>query len=60
MKPKKNAHGGFDADSYPHYVYIRATGTLEVVEHVMAPTFRIVDKSELMKAGLQSETCDMG
>jgi hypothetical protein len=26
MEAKKNQHGGFNPDSYPHYVYIRANG----------------------------------
>ena len=60
MEKKKNQHGGFDSDSYPHYVYIRAKGVLEVVEHVRGSTFRIMDDQALTKAATDALGCDRG
>jgi hypothetical protein len=60
MEKKKNQYGGFDPDSYPHYVYIRANGIVEVIEHIRAPTFRITDDPVLMKGALESKRCDKG
>ena len=57
MEKKRNQHGGFDSDSYPHYVYIRANGVLEVIEHVHGPTFRVTDDPMLVKAALESNHC---
>lgn len=60
MEAKKNKYGGFDSDSYPHYVYIRANGIVEVIEHVQGPTFRIKDDPGLLKAALEAKQCDKG
>jgi hypothetical protein len=60
MEKKKNQHGGFDPDSYPHYVYIRASGVVEVVEHIWGPTFRITDDPALTKAAKDARRCDRG
>jgi hypothetical protein len=60
MAAKKNQHGGFDSDSYPHYVYIRANGVVEVIEHVRGPTFRIKDDAVLLKGALGAKRCDKG
>ncbi len=60
MEKKKNKYGGFDADSYPHYGYIRANGIVEVVEHIQGPTFRVSDDPILLKGALESKRCDKG
>jgi hypothetical protein len=60
MQKKKNQFGGFDPDSYPHYVYIRANGVVEVVEHIRGPTFRIADNPVLLKEALEAKRCDKG
>jgi len=58
-KKKQNKHGGFDPepDTYPHYVYVRVNGTIEVIEHIKAPTFRIIDDPKLIKEALESNDC---
>ena len=58
MKKKRNQYGGFDPDSYPHYVYIRANGVLEVIEHTTRPTFRIIDDPILVKEAVESNRCE--
>jgi hypothetical protein len=60
MNKKRNKSGGFDSDSYPHYVYVRAKGGLEVIEHTRGPTFRIVDDPALVKEATESSRCDKG
>ncbi len=59
MKKKRNQYGGFNPDSYPHHVYIRANGVLEVIEHGPGPMFRITDDPMLVKeAALESNRCE--
>jgi hypothetical protein len=58
MKNKRNQHGGFDPDSYPHYVYIRANGIIEVVEHARGPLFKVVDDPILVKQAVESNHCE--
>lgn len=58
MKKKRNQYGGFDPESYPHYVYIRANGIVEVIEHTRGPTFRITDDPKLLKEALESTQCE--
>jgi len=58
MQKKRNQYGGFDPDSYPHYVYIRANGVLEVIEHTTRPTFRIIDDPILVKEAVESNRCE--
>ncbi len=60
MEKKKNQHGGFDPHSYPHYVYIRANGVVEVIEHIRGPTFRATDNPALLKGALDAKRCDKG
>jgi hypothetical protein len=60
MEAKKNKYGGFDPGSEPHYVYIRANGALEVVEHVRGPTFRITDDPMLIKQASEATRCNKG
>jgi hypothetical protein len=60
MAKKRNQHGGFDPDSYPHYVYIRVKGIVEVIEHVQGPTFRIIDDPTLVKGAQEAKGCDIG
>jgi len=60
MEAKKNQHGGFNLDSYPHYAYIRADGVVEIVEHVPGPTFRVKDDPVLLKGALEAKRCDKG
>ncbi len=57
-KKKRNKYGGLDPDSYPHYVYVRVNGTLEVIEHIKGPTFRIIDDQKLFKEALESNECN--
>ena len=57
---KRNKHGGFDPDSYPHYVYLRAHGITEVFEHNFGPTFRVKDDPALTRDALQTIACDRG
>jgi hypothetical protein len=54
---KRNQYGGFDSNSYPHYVYVKVNGIVEVIEHVRGPTFRIVDDPKLVKQVLESDQC---
>lgn len=56
-KRNKSQYGSFDPDSYPYYVYVRANGALEVIEHLQGMTFRISDDPELVKAALESKEC---
>jgi hypothetical protein len=58
MKKKRNQYGGFDPDSYSHYVYIRVNGVLEVIEHTPGSTFRITDDPTLVKEALESNRCE--
>ena len=60
MKQKKNEKGGYNPDSYPHYVYVVANGTLEVVEHIRGPVFRMVDDPVLIKGAREATACDKG
>ena len=60
MNKKRNKVGGFDPDSYPHYVYVRAKGVLEVIEHTRGPTFKIADDPALVKAATESKQCEKG
>jgi hypothetical protein len=60
MGTKKNQHGGFNPDSYPHYVYIRANGVVEIIEHARGPTFRVKDDPMLLKGALEAKQCDKG
>jgi hypothetical protein len=61
MENKKNKFGGFDSNSYPHYRYIKANGSIEVIEHrQMEPIFRISDDPDLKRAALAASTCDKG
>jgi len=60
MEKEKNQHGGFDPESYPHYVYIRANGVVEVVEHIQGPIFRITDDPALTKTAKDARRCDKG
>ena len=60
MEAKKNQYGGFDPDSYPHYVYIRANEVVEIVEHVRGPTFRVKDDPVLLKGALEAKRCNKG
>jgi hypothetical protein len=60
MEKKKNQFGGFDADSYPHYVYVRAKGIVEVLEHIRGPTFRVTDDPVLLKGAAEATRCDKG
>lgn len=57
-KKKRNKYGGLDPDSYPHYVYVRVNGTLEVIEHIKGPTFRIIDDQKLIREALASHECN--
>jgi hypothetical protein len=57
MKKKRNQYGGFDRESYPHYVYVRANGIVEVIEHARGPTFRVTDDPKLVKEALESTRC---
>jgi hypothetical protein len=58
MKKKRNQYGGFDPDSYPHYVYIRVNGTVEVIEHTRGPTFKIIDDPKLVEEAVGSNRCE--
>jgi hypothetical protein len=58
MKKKQNQYGGFDPESYPHYVYIRANGIVEVIEHARGPMFRVNDDPKLVKEALESTRCE--
>jgi hypothetical protein len=60
MKQKKNQFGGFDPDSYPHYVYIRVGSQLDVIEHKRGPQFRVSDDPTLFKAAIEASECDKG
>jgi|SRR5712664_1850978 len=60
METKKNQHGGFNSDSYPHYVYLRANNVTEVIEHIQGPTFRISDDPVLVKAAMETKRCNKG
>ena len=60
MKAKKNQHGGFNPDSYRHYVYIGANDVVEIVEHVRGPTSRVKDDPMLLKGALEAKQCDKG
>jgi hypothetical protein len=60
MEKKRNQYGGFDPDSYPQYVYIKANGIVEVLEHVKGPTLRISDDQELIKAAIEVTHCEKG
>lgn len=60
MEKRKNQYGGFDPGSEPHYVYIRANGILEVLEHPRGPSFRITDDPILVKAAVEAKRCDKG
>jgi hypothetical protein len=60
MEAKKNQYGGFDSDSYPHYVYIRANGVVEIVERVRGPIFRVKDDLVLLKGALEAKRCNKG
>lgn len=57
MDKKRNKYGGFDLDSYPHYVYVRIHGMLEVIEHTKGPTFSITDDPVLVKQAAESNRC---
>jgi hypothetical protein len=54
---KKNIHGGYNPDSYPHYVYFLKDGMVEVVEHRGEPKFRVSDNVELKQAALRVGKC---
>jgi len=58
MDKKRNNVGGFDPDSYPHYVYVRANGVLEVIEHTRGPTFKIIEDPVLLKEATDSKKCE--
>jgi hypothetical protein len=60
MESRKNKYGGFDSHSSPDYVYIRAAGIIEVIEHTQGPTFRISDDPLLIKQALEATRCDRG
>ena len=60
MEKKKNQYGGLGPDSYPHYVYIRANGVVEVIEHIQGPAFRITDDPALLKGAREAKRCDKG
>jgi hypothetical protein len=58
MNNKRNEYGGFTAKSYPLYVYVRANGLIEVIEHTPGAAFRITDDPVLVKQALGSDRCD--
>lgn len=60
MDKKRNKSGGFDPDSYPHYVYVHAKGALEVIEHSRGSTFKITDDPVLVKEATESKRCEKG
>lgn len=61
MEAKKNKHGRFDPDSYPHYRYIESQGVIEIIEHRrLEPIFRISDDSALRKAAPEARQCNKG
>lgn len=60
MEKKRNKVGGFDPDSFPDYVYVRANGVLEVVEHTRGPTFKMVDDPVLVKEATEANRCEKG
>ena len=60
MNKKRNKAGGLDPDSYPYYVYVRAKGIPEVIEHTRGPTFKMSDDPVLVKKATESSRCDKG
>jgi hypothetical protein len=58
MNEKRNKVGGFDPDSFPDYVYVRAKEMLEVIEHTRGPTFKMVDDPVLLKEATESNRCE--
>jgi hypothetical protein len=58
MDKKRNRYGGFDPDSYPHYVIVRVDGTFEVIEHATyGAAFRISDDPELVQQARDAVGC---
>jgi hypothetical protein len=48
---KRNNVGGFDPDSYPHYMVMHVNGTFEILEfRRMEPIFYVTDDPELRAA----------
>jgi len=60
MQGKRNQYGGFDPDSYPHFVYLRIGSVTEVLEFKRGPTFWVVDDPVLEKQASESQECDRG
>jgi hypothetical protein len=58
MSKKRNQYGGFEPQSYPHYVYISVADVVEVVEHAGGPTFSISDDAGLKTEALKSAKCE--
>jgi hypothetical protein len=54
MHEKTNHLGGFDPDSYPHYVIVTANGVTEVIEHSHGPVFRVTDDPILVSQAKDS------
>ena len=54
---KKNRYGGWDPDSFPHYVYLKRQGVLELIEHSHDPRFRISDDRELRQIAIDLPKC---
>jgi hypothetical protein len=54
---KRNQYGGLDVNPGAYYVYVRAKGILEVIEHIDQQTFRISDDPRLVKDALESKEC---
>lgn len=58
MEEKRHKDGEFDPDRHSYYVFVRANGKLEVLEHGNQSTFRISDDPELMKEAAESKKCN--
>ena len=55
---KRNANGGYELDSYPHYYYFVNRGVLELIEHRRPePRFRISDDGVLREAAIELGKC---
>lgn len=61
MAAKKNKYGGFNADAYPMYGYIRTQEGIEVFEHrVAGPIVWVSDDPLLWQQAVEAATCDIG
>jgi hypothetical protein len=54
---KRNAYGGWNPDTYPHYVYFKHNGVLELLEHRGEPQFWISDDANLRRIAAELATC---